>query len=330
MKDLLVFKFKAQSRVTVEGYVGYFIVGKDSSVKYKVLQYPLGLSNFVTCDPKNDFKTFQRKLGDGEAKIFQKSREFKETNFDLRRYIRTQLYRDTTFGGKLIKANKNEDHDVANSVIKDFFTGWVDELKLESSAEDLDFAGFSRQFSKYGNPEDAMKLLSREDLRDLSEAYPIVDPISGRSIDSFDIGDNLYFTVLRFTDETMLRKLSGGFPSAFNEAGENVEPLIGRLISKEFVPEIGDNFTLIKITCEEVYFKALVYNSLNIMAPTVKVPKIQPKNNGKTSNVFMDEEAAVLGGKKDRIEISDVLMGLFLVVGIIGTIVTIAYFFFTR
>lgn len=330
MRDLLVFKFKGQSRVTVEGYAGYFIIGKDGSVKYKILQYPMSLSSLVTCNPGEGFKQFQRKLNEEELKIIQKSVEFKDTNLDLRRYVKSQLYRDTAFGGKLIKANKSEDFDVIVSMFKDFFVGWVDELKLEIVVEDMDYAGFSKQFSKYGNPEDAMSLLSRSDLSKLSEAYPIVDPINGRSIDSFDIGDNLYFTVLRFSEESMLRTISERFPNAFNDAGDNVEPIIGKIISKEFVPEVGDDFTLIKIECESVYFKALVYNSLNIMAPTVKVPQIQPPKKKSSSSSASGKTFDSAAEKKEKIELSDILMGLFLVVGIIGTIVTIAYFFFTR
>ncbi len=325
MSDISVFKFKGQSKITLEGYAGYFLITKDEDFKYDVVQYPLSLSAIVDIEIKDDLRIFQKKIPEIRTKIFQKSPEFKELNADLEKHIDKKYRSDKTFKEKLIFSIKNGDIDVLNSFIEDFFAEWVKSLKVTSGFEEMSYSDLSKQLSKIADTDGALSILKRDDLKNLSEAYPIVDPISGKTISTFDVGEKIYFTVLRFSDDKSKAEMMKKSSSAFDGQGENISPLIGRIISKEFVPEFGDDYTLIKIECQGSLFKALVLNSVNLMSTSVGVPVFKREESKKRTSSSIDkkEEAA-------HVNLFDFLMAILLVGGIVGVSITIAYFFISK
>ncbi|WP_036222271.1 DUF4899 domain-containing protein [Mesoaciditoga lauensis] len=330
MKDLLILKFNAQSKSTVEGYIGYFMVKRNGEIKYKVLQYPLSFSSLVKLDLNEPFRIFQKNLNDLIIKVTRNSPEIKSMNSNLNRYISRKIVKEPSFGMKLISAHKMKEDMLIKDFIKDFFEDWVSDLNLKVSSEELYYSELSKQFSKYSTPEDITSMLSRTDLNDLSEAYPIVDPIHGRPVSSFDIGTRIYFTVLKFSNEEDKKKIIEAFPNSFNESGENVKPLIGVIISKELANASRD-FILIKIECEGVLFKSVVYSGVNIMWESVPVPKA--KDEEEFTTAFSKEEKEKLNEllkEKEKIKFSDILIAMFLVVGIVLAIVVGIYFLFWK
>lgn len=330
MKDLLILKYKGQSKITVEGYAGYFVVKRNGDMKFKALQYPITLSSMITCKLNDPFKIFQRKLSDGISKVAQRSPDFKPINNDFSRYIKGRISADPSFGVKLLTANKAKDKEVIKSLIAEFFEDWVEQLKLDVAIEEVSYSEFSKQMSTFSTTEDALSVLSRDDLKNLSEAYPIVDPINGKPITSFDIGEQIYFTVLRFSNDESKSKIVETFSDSFDESGENIQPLVGKLLSKELVEDIGNEFMLIKIGCEGVYFKAVVYTSVNIMSPTVSVPKAKVpfiENDPRHNSQEYDELRNI---EKERINLVDLLIAMMLVGVIVIAVMIIIYFFFLK
>jgi hypothetical protein len=330
LKDLLIIKFKGQSKATVEDYVGYFMVRKNGDIKYKVLQYPTSLSSFVDFKLSEPFKIFQKNLEDSISKVTSSSPEFKSMNTSLTRYVSKKLIREASFGMKVVSAHKLREEAIIKDFVKDFFEDWVSDLSVDISVEELYYSELSKQFSKYSTPEDVISTLKRSDLNDLSEAYPIVDPIRGRPVTSFDIGTRIYFTVLKFSNDEDKKKIIEAFPDKFNENGENIKPLVGTMISKEFTNGSQD-FILIKIDCEGVIFKSAVYRGINIMSESVPVPEKDDDNELKPT--FSNDEKEKLNQllkEKEKISISDVITAVFLVIGIVLAIVTGIYFFFWK
>ncbi len=327
-KDLLILKFKGSSKVTMEGYSGYFIIKKNGEIKYKVLQYPSSFSSFVNCEVDDAFKIFQKKLNEATVKITRNSPEFNSMNSSFNRYVGRKIVKEPSFGMKLISAYQMKDITVLKDFVKEFFDEWVQDLNLRVNVEELYFSEFSRQFSRFANPEDLTSILERADLTNLSEAYPIVDPIHGKPVTTFDIGDKIYFTVLKFVDDEFKKKIMEEFPDNFDESGENVKPLVGTLISKELTPNAKD-FMLIKIECAGVLFKSVVYNGVNIMWESVRVPY---KSDDEVLS-FSDEEKSKLEEilrEKEKINLGDILIALFLVVGVVLAIMVGIYFFFWK
>ncbi len=317
VKDLLILKYKGQSKITVEGYAGYFVVKKNGDIKFNALQYPLALSSMITCELSDPFKVFQRKLSDSTSKITRRSPDFKTINNSLFMYIKKQIFKDPSFGVKLLAANKKKDKEVMKALIVEFFENWVEQLKLDIAVEDMSYLDFSKQVSTFSTTEDILSVLSREDLKNLSEAYPIVDPINGKSITSFAIGEEIYFTVLKFSNDESRSKIVEAFPESFDESGENTQPLVGKLISKELVEDIGNEFMLVKISCKGVYFKAIIYTNMNIKIPTVNVPKTPSpfinndsgRNESKHHRNFQEYEKSG-SDKKSKINFFDLLIAM--------------------
>ncbi len=328
LKDLLILKFKGYSKVTMEGYAGYFIVKRNGEIKYKVLQYPTSLSSFVKCSVSDAFKIFQKNLNDATLKITRSSPEFNSTNSSFNRYVGRKIVREPSFGMKLISAYQMNDKLVLKDFVKEFFEEWIQDLNLEIGIEELYFSEFSRQFSRFANPEDVTSILQRADLDKLSEAYPIVDPIHGKPVATFDVGDRIYFTVLKFFDEESKKKILEAFPDNFDENGENVKPLVGTLISKELVKEMGD-FMLIKMECAGVLFKSVVYGGVNIMWESVRVPSRSNEDEALFSSEEENELREILR-EKEKISLGDILVALFLVVGVVLAIMIGLYFFFWK
>ncbi len=325
MSDISIVKFAGQSKVTLEGYIGYFLITRSGDFKYDVVQYPLSFSSMVNVSFKDDFKLIQLKVPQIKNRMIKSSPETKEMNAELDKFINKRISSDESFKHRLKIAIQNGDIEVISSILEDFFKEWVDPIKMNVDIQEMTFAEFSKQLSKVGNSEDAFKVIKRDDLKDLSEAYPIVDPIAGKSINDFRIGEKIYFTVLRFANDQVKSEILKKFPDDFNAQGENTSPLVGRVISKEFVPEFGEDFTLIKIECQNFYFKAMVLNSMNLMTTSVGVPIIgnsqsdRPRQSPKVKN---EEEV--------HLHLADILIAVILVAGIVGTAMAIMYFFFIK
>lgn len=325
MSDISIVKFVGQSKITVEGYIGYFLINKDGDFKYDVLQYPLGFSSLMNISVKDDFKVIQRKIPQIRANMIQRSAQIKEMNKEVNLYIGRKVNSDSTFKHRFLLSIRNGDTEVLNSFVEEFFKEWVDPVKISAGIEEMSYSEFSKQLSKVGDTDEAFKVIKRNDLKDLSECYPIVDPVSGKSINDFNVGEKIYFTILRFANDQSKSEMLKKFPSDFNDQGENISPLIGRVISKEFVPEFGDDFTLIKIECQDVYFKALVLNSINLMSTSMKVPLI------KNESIEIKQKKEETDEKEDfHVNFIDVIIAVLLVGGIVGTIATITYFFFIK
>ncbi len=324
MKDLLILKFKGRSKITVEGYTGYFVIKKNGDMRYKILQYPMSFSSIVNCETKEPFKLFQRKLSDATTKLLRDSPQFRSVNSELNRYVKRRMIKDMSFGAKLLTANKVKDEEVTKTLMKDFFEDWVEDLNLDIEIEEVNYSEFSKQFSRFSTPEDVMDVLKREDLEGLSEVYPIVDPINGKPISHFDVGEQIYFTVLKFSDDDSKSKILEAFPDNFNESGENVSPLIGMIVSKEIA---GNDFFLIKIECEGVRFKSVVYNGVNIMEESVRVPKAKDETE---ESVHSSQNREELEMEKEKLNILDLSVALLLVSGVVLTIMVLIYFFFWK
>lgn len=333
VKDFLVLKYKGRSKITVEGYVGYFVVEKDGNMKFEALQFPLTLSSFVTCKLDDPFKIFQSELSKSILKVTQRSPDFKIMNRDFLKYIKTRLSSDPSFGAKLLTSNKLNDEDVMKSMVVNFFEDWVEQLKLEMSVEELDYSEFSRQVSTLDIPKDARSVLSRDDLKDMSEAYPIIDPIKGKSITSFDVGEQIYFTVLNFSSDESKSKIVEAFPDSFDKSGVNTRPLTGMLISKELVENFRNEFMLVKISCAGVPFKSLIGTNVNIMSPAVKVPKINLSLNSNESHhnyQKYDKYDKIDDIEREKIKFVDFLIATMLVGGIVMAVMIIIYFFYLK
>lgn len=325
MSDISIIKFAGQSKVTLEGYIGYFLITRSGDFKYDVIQYPLSFSSMINVSFKDDFKLIQLRIPQIKNRMVKSSPEIKEMNSDLEKFISKKINSDVSFKHRIKIAIQNADVEVIGSIIEDFFKEWVDSIKMSVDIQEMTFAEFSKQLSKVGNSEDAFKAIKRDDLKDLSEAYPIVDPIAGKSINDFRIGEKIYFTVLRFANDQVKAEMLKKFPDDFNAQGENVSPLVGRIISKEFVPEFGEDFTLIKIECQNFYFKAIVLNSMNLMTTSVGVPIIGSSQSTapRQTRVKNDEEEV-------HLHLADILIAVILVAGIVGTALGIMYFFFIK
>lgn len=325
MSDISIVKFFGQSKITLEGYIGYFLITKDGDFKYDVLQYPLGFSSLINISAKDNFKVIQSRMPLIRTSMIQRNAQIKEMNKEVNLYISRKINSDRTFKHRLILSVRNGDIEVLNSFVEEFFKEWVDPVKMSTGIEEMGYAEFSKQLSKTGDTEAAFKVIKRDDLKDLSESYPIVDPISGKPINDFNIGEKIYFTILKFANDQSKSEMLKKFPNDFNSQGENISPLIGRIISKEFVPEFGDDFTLIKIECRDVYFKALVLNSINLMSTSIGVPIMR------NSRIESEPKKAENAKEEDiHVHLIDIIIAVLLVGGITGMIATIAYFFFIK
>ena len=148
---------------------------------------------------------------------------------------------------------------------------WEGEVSLKVVAEKLtinylvwlDVSGRSldESFKQY---------LTRVDVTNSPEVYPMIDPLEGVSIIKLDVGDPIYVYVVDPVDQSNLNKLKELYPDKFDDTDKNIIPIEGYLISKEMIPNTDYYFIKVDLGGGMIG-KAIISVNLRIMIDENKV-----------------------------------------------------------
>ncbi len=353
--DFYFVKVRIKSKATAEDMVGYFFgkVGREPEFDFIVI--PSRFSGMLNIDIEADYKDFMDTFRALKKKLLEEIPESVELTDDFLNYLRVQLTRKgpDLFGAEMSAAVKNGDAELIHFSVVELIKGWTPRADVVVSIkglsmEELAMENFLSQMDDLGD-ENLLEVLTRPDIKDLPEIFPIIDPVYGKSITEFDIGDSIFFVVLNPGSEENEKTLTSAFPNHFR-GGMNIRPFVGTLISKELVVgEKGGKYFLIKVDFGKgIIGKGIVAKSLKLMGDFERFEQKLSKSSSEeelfekvsevVENVLKREIPKTpmdIRRKKTTVTTyvpqssgMDFLIAFLTTVLIVGVILVVSYFFF--
>jgi hypothetical protein len=182
--------------------------------------------------------------------------------------------------------------------------------------------------------------MTRADLVDHPEIFPLVDPVMGKPLSEFDLGDMVFFLILSVRNKDKLEKLKQMYPKHFSET-RNVVPISGTLIGKELVKGKKGEYYLVKVDLGEgLVGKGLVPKSVKVMADYSRFQeKVSSMASGqqnwekKLNEMLNSEKPKEVERVETRVSPvakvggSDFLIAFLITLLIIGILLIASYFF---
>jgi len=270
--DYYFIKVRVRSKATAEDLIGYFFGKAGTEPEFDFIVVPARYVNAIKIPLDLEYKDFMERFKKTKNKVLNEIPEAVELTDDFLNTVRIYIRRKgkEVFSTELATAVEHGDGDLLHMTMEELMKNWSNRIEMTISfkpmtMEELSMENFLSQMEDVSE-ENLLEVLTRPDVKDIPEIFPIIDPIYGKSITEFDIGDTIFFVVLNPGSEQYKKKLETAFPSNFRD-GETVQPFIGTLISKELiVGKRGGRYFLIKVDMGKgIIGKGIVSRSLKIM-----------------------------------------------------------------
>ncbi|MCD6449853.1 MAG: DUF4899 domain-containing protein [Thermotogaceae bacterium] len=263
---------RVRSKATAEDLMGYLFGRAATEPQYDFIVVPARYANAINIPLDLEYKDFMERFKKTRDKVLNEIPEAVELTDNFLNMVRLYIGKKgrEVFSAELAAAVEREDGDLLHAALEELMRNWSNRIEMKISfksmtLEELSVENFLSQMEDISE-ENIIEVLKRPDVKDTPEIFPIIDPIYGKSITEFDIGDKIFFVVLNPGSEEYRKKLETSFPSNFKN-GETVQPFVGTLISKELiVGKRGGRYLLIKVDMGKgVIGKGIVSPSLKIM-----------------------------------------------------------------
>ncbi len=351
--DFYFVKVRIKSKATAEDALGYFFGKAGKEPEYDFVVVPARYANMLNIPLESDYKEFMDKFKLLKKKVNEEIPESVELTDDFMSYLKVQLRKrgEDIFGAELSAAVKSEDADLVHYIISELIKGWTPRADVmvgikALTMEEISMENFLSQVEDLGD-ENLLEVLTRPDIKDLPEIFPIIDPVYGKSIAEFDIGDDIFFVVLNPGSEDYQKLLEKNFPNHFR-GGMNIRPFVGTLVSKELiVGQKGGKYFLIKVDFGKgITGKGIVSKSLKIMGEMERFEEKMAKSSSEEE--LFEKVAEVVKNTMEKTELPqftrrrtktvttkyversgmDFLIAFLATVLIVGMILVVSYFFF--
>jgi len=334
-----------RSRLTAENIVGFLFGKMNQPPEYDFIAVPSRYANFLKIDLSEDYTTFMKTFNETKTRLFNQIPETADISREFCNYVKTYIVRKgpSLFGSELSAALRDNDSDLVHYILEELTKDWS--LKMEIIVEfstlkyeEISAMSFLHIWEDLDD-SNVQEIMKRPDIASLPEAFPIVDPIAGRSITEFDIGDPVFFVVINARDPELMERLQKLFPKNFFEGKNNV-PLAGTLVAKELVKTSRRDFYLLKVDMSDgLLARCLVPKNLKIMSDyqryEMKVASQNEKKWEKELEEMVQEQPQALSSKRivqnvirEKSAGGDFLIAFLLTVMILGIVFIISYFFF--
>lgn len=342
--DFFSIKIKAESKATDEAFIGYFFGKTNETLEYRFICFPRRYSKQVGLDLNLPLSDFKEALSAFYQQLMTYTTEVSDMTGEFMRYLHMQVNK---MGGReavalrLTKIIENEENDMIRLEVLDVFKNWTSTLDMEIIIETSTYEEMTTTFLRGVDSETFLNSLKeRNDLMALPEIYPIVDPLDGVSIDTFDIGDTIYCTVIGFTEEIEQQRLINEYPSHFDAENKNIVPLEAVIVSKEILPSVSKNFVMIKVQIGSSFIaKSIVLRSIRLMYDPDKMKRrlTDLKNEADDESLSLAEVMTkyrnIQNSSVKKLEekrsagFGDFFLSMVLLLMIAGLIIIIVYFF---
>jgi hypothetical protein len=267
--DLYFVKFRVTSKLTSEIVQGYFLGKLNQIPEYDFFVMPGRYVRKYSVDLNLGFEEF---LEDFKAKKELALKEVSEVSAITDEFFNFWLVQSRKqnlrlVGSEFFRLVESGDHEALKVFMADLFREWSEKLEVEAVGTPLDYEDVSLEVVKEHfeelSTDEVFKLFQREDLRNLPEVFPVLDPLNGVTIREIEVEEKIDFVILNYGNEEFSEKFKRFLKEKFGT--ENVASLPGKILSKEIVKTREGNLYLLKVEFEEgIIGKAIVSPNLKI------------------------------------------------------------------
>lgn len=302
--------------------------------------------NQIVLDLNADYGTFMKAFSQHKNKFFSQYPETEDMSRELFSYLRATVNRrgPQLLGAELTAAVRDNDQELLAYIVQELFKEWAPKIEVDVAFKQLTYEDISAesymQLWEDFEVEGLDTVMARADLAEYFDIYPLVDPVMGKPIAEFDLGDEVFFLILGVKDKDKLERLRQVYPKHFSQT-KNVVPLSGTLIAKELVKGRKGEYYLIKVDLGDgLIGKALVPKSIKIMADYARFQekvssmagnqqsweqKLNEMLNPQQPKEVQRVESKV--GSISKVGTGDFLIAFLITLLIIGILLIASYFF---
>lgn len=341
--DFYAIKIQAESKASDDYFLGYFFGKTGENLDYRFICFPRKYSGKSHLELEKPFSEYKEFIHQFYQSLNETVPEMVESTKEFSAYIGTQIRKLGGSGTQNLKFTRmiEENHqDLLRSEIRDFFKNWTSEVTLHISVELSTFSQISQNENLQNKVQSLLEEagVDREDLKNIPDFYPIMDPMTGMSIEEFEIGSTIWCSITNFPEKESKASFLKKFADFFDEEGKNIVPFEGIITSKEILP--GGKGVLIKIQIGDTFFaKSVVLKSMRLMQDIHKMQNRFPQMKEKEipfENIVSKAAKSDYTDKKNRIEkapdekpVFDFFSILIIAAIIIITIFIFFFFFLT-
>jgi len=282
--DFFCIKIQAISRASDEMFFGYFFGKKGESVEYRFIDFPRKYSELAKLPLSLPCNAFRETLGEAYTRLLERSFEISEMTSEFVKYLKLQIRKaggEPTLSLRFSHILEESNPDLLKVELEELLKHWTSQIQIQFDVQTFTSEEFSANVMKELDTQSELKknLESRQDLWNLPDFFPTLDPMGGVSIEQFDIGGKIFCTIPAFDDEESKGKLQATYPSHFNEEGENSVPFVGSILSKENLPG-NSGAVLIKVQVGGFFeAKSIILKSMRLMYDSSKLQKRFPSTD---------------------------------------------------
>ncbi|HOO73851.1 MAG TPA: DUF4899 domain-containing protein [Tepiditoga sp.] len=273
--DFYAVKYMATSLLTGETYLGY-IFGKKKQEpnfngilinKARIQNYKLPSIQKPYLDFKSDMDMLVYKILN-DVKIGGANRQFSAYLFST-----FKKYGMDILSTKIFLAVQDGDPFVLKAIVQDILFDWAGETEVKLVAEKFNYEDLTWIQAATEKGEDgAYTYLSRDDVKNAVDVFPIIDPMDGYPLSKLDVGDPILVLV---TTENK---------------NDSKNALEGSVISKEIVPTTDYLFLKIDLGNGKIG-KTVVLRNMKIAVDSYKLEASRKKRD----RILEDEKEKVIG-----------------------------------
>ncbi len=242
MNDFIAVKVRFDPVSSNFNSIGYFFFKNNNRIDFKFVCYGPQHSRKIDFGIDDDFLHYKEKLKELQSFIFGTDNENKNQTEVFNRYINLQVknYGGTSvFVKRITELVKTGNEGDIPSELSDFMGEWKGNFIIRVKVQELDFHEITVTMAESVSKEDFDDFFSsRKDLLDIPDIYPAIDPLEGKEINEFNLGDMFYCIIIN-ADKKSLNDIKTAFPKYF-EGDINALPIPCQLLSKEFLNQDKD------------------------------------------------------------------------------------------
>lgn len=343
--DILEFDFYAikifgESKASGDCFLG-FITGKyKDKIEYRFICFPVKFIEMMKISLDLDFSAFREQMNTFFRSLIAQSYGIGDLNSEFSKYFNSHIRKlggNSGFSFRISTIIEEGDLNLIKNELKDLMKDWTSEVSFKISVQKKSF----KELSESSVGEEELKKLEelsrkRNDLIDLSNIFPVLDPMDGKPISELSVGSHFSCIIISFSDEDLKEKTITNYPEKFDETAENKSPFQGVLISKESLSP-SSPFLLIKVQIEPwLVGKAVVMKPMKILINLGNPEKnFLPKNEAETENPsnenisdIVDKISSIenLESKKEKTPLDFILTGI-LLFSVLGALLALVYYF---